>query len=259
MKTRIIYPQLWHDSKFCECSVEAKTLFMFIITNPYLGLSRYSRLSDRQIAFHTGLSGKKLENAKNELSTLKWCFFSDEWVYHNHDCAYIDYTGNEKVSVSKEQEIQNVPEKIKEVIKGLVTGYQPNINNKSEIINQKGKGDARGKTIDEAASQSAVEVLKRHNLNYGTNFTSARSIMSNLKYWLEVYKLEQILEADDNIKYHEFWNGKMTPDILLRRKNTKGEDVDYIGQLLNAVKKPDQKPVRLGYKALMERTYATTE
>lgn len=132
MKTRIVYPQLWHDTKFCECSVEAKTLFMFIITNPYLGLSRYSRISDRQIIFHTGLSGKKLEEAKNELSTLKWCFFSNEWVYHNHNCAYIDYTGNQKVSTSKEGEISKVPQDIKGVINGLLTGQRPDINYKSK-------------------------------------------------------------------------------------------------------------------------------
>lgn len=254
MKTRIIYPQLWHDSKFCECSIEAKTLFMFIITNPYLGLSRYSRLSDRQIAFHTGLSGKKLETAKNELSILKWCFFSNEWVYHNHNCAYVEYEGNSKVATSKESEISNVPQEIKEVINGLLTGYQPNINYKSKTINQKGivKGES---STGGAVAEHLISVF---NQATGKNYSPTSKRCKLISDRLGSFPSEQLEKAAMNVAKSPFHMGKndrgwsADPDWLFRND----ENVD---KMLNLEVKEEKKPLRLGYKAVTERSYETAE
>jgi hypothetical protein len=257
MKTRITYPQLWLDTDFSECSVDAQLLCMFLITNPYLGLSRYSRISDRQITFHTSISGKRLEKAKQELQSMKWFFFEGEWIYHNHSIAYVDYEGRDRVMESKNEEIDKVPEEIKEVFKGLITGLKPVLNHKSKTINQKQEteGECEGKpdeatpkssksssktasASDEATADSALKVLEKWNEVFETNFKSPRSIRSNLGYWLEVYELDQILEAIERIQYHKFWRDKMNPTTFLRRKNPRGEDVDYIGTMLNETKIP---------------------
>ncbi|MGI5828445.1 MAG: hypothetical protein ACOX6V_05495 [Patescibacteria group bacterium] len=140
MKTRIVYPQLWLDEKFATCSQATKLLFCYLINNLQLGLSRYTHISDRQIMFDTGLNSNQLETGKKELSNLKWCFFVPNWVYHNHSCAYVDYDGRDRVLESKEEEIAKVPTKVKEVFKGLITGYEPVLNHKSEIINKKSFG-----------------------------------------------------------------------------------------------------------------------
>lgn len=256
MKTRIIYPQLWHDTKFCECSIEAKTLFMFVITNPYLGLSRYARLSNRQIAFHTGLSGKKLENAKNELSALKWCFFNNEWVYHNHNCAYVEYEGNSKVAISKESEISNVPQEIKEFINGLLTGCQPNINKKLEIINHKEKGIVKGESSTGRAV--AEHIISVFNQATGKKYTPTDKRCKLIADRLKIYPSEQLVTAANNVALSPFHMGKndrgwsADPDWLFRND----ENVDKMLNLeIVEVKK---EPVRMGFKA-SERKYAPTE
>jgi len=137
MKTRIVYPKLWLDEKFAVCSVETKLLFMYLVTSGQLALSRYHHITDRQIMFDTGLSLNRLKTGKEELSRLKWCFFTENWVFHNHKCAYIDYSGRDRVLESKKQEIADVPKKVKEVFKGLITGYKPVLNSKSKTINPK--------------------------------------------------------------------------------------------------------------------------
>jgi len=256
MKTRITYPQLWLDTDFSECSVDAQLLCMFLITNPYLGLSRYSRISDRQITFHTNISGKRLEKAKQELQSMKWFFFEGEWIYHNHSIAYVDYEGRDRVIESKNDEISKVPEKIKEVFNGLITGFKPVLNHKPKTLNQKQetKGECEGKPdeatltsskssskvaseSDEAATDPALKVLEQYNKTFGKGVKSARAIRANLGYWLEEYSLEQILEAIRKAPKHHFFRDKLTPQLLLRRKNQRGEDVDYISDLLNFDKK----------------------
>lgn len=139
MKTRIVYPKLWFDEKFALCSIEAKLLFLYLITSDQLTLTRYHHITDRQIMFDTGLDVKGLVRGKKEVTKLGWCFFSDNWVYHNHDCAYVDYSGRDRVMAAKEAELKKTPPKVKGVFKGLITRYKPVLNPKPKTINPKPK------------------------------------------------------------------------------------------------------------------------
>lgn len=165
MKNRIVYPQLWLDDKFADCSVSTKLLFMYLITNIQLGLSRYLHITDRQILFDTGLSANQLETGKKELTSLKWMFFTENWVYQNHKCSYVDYSGQERVMQAKDKEIASIPEHIKEYFKGLLSGQAVvsnpaiTINHKQEIINHKSeiiKGKKEEKNI-----YSSLDYLKK--------------------------------------------------------------------------------------------------
>ena len=151
MKKRIVCPSLWFDEKFASISVEAKLLFMYLITNDQLTLTRYHHISDRQILFDTGLTINQLKTSKKELEKLHWCFFSEGWIYHNHNCAYVDYFGQPKVMIAKEKELEIIPDKIKGVFNGFLTPYQPNRNQKLETRNQK----------PEIKNQKRVEEIKK--------------------------------------------------------------------------------------------------
>ncbi len=112
---------------------------MYLITNDKLGLTPYHRITDRQILFDTGVSDEALKTSKEELTSLKWCFFYKEWVYHNHACAYVSYMGQPKVVSAKERELGEIPIDVRNHFNPLITRYQPNItiNQKLETRNQK--------------------------------------------------------------------------------------------------------------------------
>ena len=137
MKTRIIFPQMWFDEKFAACSLETKVLFCYLITSNLLGLSRYHHITDRQIMFDTGLTVNQLITGKKQLTSLKWCFFTENWIFHNHKCAYIDYEGRDRVLESKVKEIASVPIKVRDYFNPLITCYEPILNNKLKTINYK--------------------------------------------------------------------------------------------------------------------------
>lgn len=79
--------------------------------------------------------------------------------------------------------------------------------------------------------------LSSWNELYGTKFHNTSPLEENASHWLKQYSEAEILEAVTRLQFHDFWNGKMTPTIFLRKKNPRGEHVDYIGELLNTKKK----------------------
>jgi hypothetical protein len=82
------------------------------------------------------------------------------------------------------------------------------------------------------------ELLSYWNALYGTNWKGVTTLQTNYAYWLKIYTPDEIKRAVTNIKYHDFWRTKMTPSILLRQKNPRREDVDYIGELLHTRPSP---------------------
>lgn len=81
--------------------------------------------------------------------------------------------------------------------------------------------------------KSAKQYLEYWNQTMGTKNKSIRALLDNLEYWLQDYKLEEILEAVKIVPKHTFWRDKMTPEIMLRRKNLRQEAVNYIDEMLN--------------------------
>ena len=116
-----------------------------------------------------------------------------------------------------------------ELNKADIPDWQPNGN---QMVPQVRLGKVRLNNTSRVSDESQ-QVLEHYNQTYGTKFTSAMSIQDNLDYWLKQYTLQDILSAIDRIKDHDYWAGKMTPVILLRRKTPGGEHTDHIGSLLN--------------------------
>lgn len=157
MKTRIVYPKLWFDEKFNAVGNEAKVLFFYIITNDHCGLTRYLHVTDRQILFDTNLTPSELVKAKKELETLRWAFFTENWVFQAHEAAYVDYEGRDRVLQAKDKELSKIPSKVIDYFNPLITRYKPILNPKPETINNKPK------TIN----KEAIDSLKKKRKELG--------------------------------------------------------------------------------------------
>ena len=83
------------------------------------------------------------------------------------------------------------------------------------------------------------QVLNRWNEIHKTNYTSPAAILANLTFWLTQYSLEDIFAAIAAIARHPYWRDKdVSPAWLFRRKNPRGEPVDYIADLIAASSSP---------------------
>lgn len=98
-------------------------------------------------------------------------------------------------------------------------------------------------TEQNSTKQKSVSFVQSYldfwNQTYKTNFTSGDALEKNLAFWLKSYSFDQIKQAIEMVRHHHFWHDKMKPVTLLRRKNSQGEAVDYIGELINY--KPTKK------------------
>jgi phage replication O-like protein O len=105
---------------------------------------------------------------------------------------------------------------------------------------------------DREASQNLLgkvsSVLEFWNTTYRTAYKSAEPLLKNAEYWFGTYSLEEVQAAIGNIQHDTFWKDKMTPTMLFRRRNPRGEDVDYIGTFLNLTP-PAQKEFNTGNAA----------
>ena len=110
------------------------------------------------------------------------------------------------------------------------TGEQPVNTNKSVLKSVKKIGKKH------TPSSEGLKVLETYNRLYGRELSSTRGFETNLAYWLEEYSLEDIEAAFKAGLRDNYWRDKITPVILLRQRNERGENVDWIGDLKNRVK-----------------------
>lgn len=79
MEKRIVFTKIWRDSWFSDLSRSSRLLFIYLITNPYIGFSGYFECPDRLICFETGLTQPELDQAKIDLQGK--VAFHEGWVY----------------------------------------------------------------------------------------------------------------------------------------------------------------------------------
>jgi hypothetical protein len=120
-------------------------------------------------------------------------------------------------------------------------------NTKEERVNKrdlapsgKQQGDPspkkeKGQVEDTSQDHLIKELLDHHNQLHGTKYIAIKPLRSNFKYWSSTYDLDFMKKASEKILVHHYWKNKMSPDLMLRRKNQRNEEVDYIGELYNYV------------------------
>jgi len=139
------------------------------------------------------------------------------------------------LAINKKQEIRN--------------NKSNNINDNNNDTKSKKKETNNELTINDKAKW----VLETFNEVFGKKLKSHVALTTNLQFWLESgYTANDIKNAIKIAKYDEYWRDKLTPVILLRRKNTRGEDVDYIGQFLAKDQQYKPRAKRVG-KSILEQ------
>lgn len=111
--------------------------------------------------------------------------------------------------------------------KGIQSNNVNNVNNVNKQYTEE---------LFERYKKFIVEYNSIHKTKYKPN----KNHINNFKYWIETYTPSEILQA---VKNHDstFWADDINPQWLFRTKDTKGQPVDYIGQLLNH--KPKNKMI----------------
>ena len=143
MKTRIIYTKFWEDNYITDLSIEERILFIYLLTNRFVGLSNIYELQDRRISFDTGIPDKELQRIKSKFQKDKKFCFIDGYIGIVNSDKYNQYTG-EKNELAKIREFklmnQDTLTKFKDTLSiPYLRVRDTPINHKSEIRNKKPK------------------------------------------------------------------------------------------------------------------------
>lgn len=118
--------------------------------------------------------------------------------------------------------------------------YQSSTSKTSSVQQTNNKQITTTKEYKEIKKERNIygkQVLEKFNLVFETKYTNTDSIEKNLEEWLKVYSLDLILESIEKARHHGYWGDKLTPTMLFRQKDAKGEAVDRIGEFLNTHEK----------------------
>lgn len=140
-ETRMIKTKIWSDDWFGELSVDARYLYLYLLTNKNTHICGYYKLSIKEICFMTGLTSKRVETALEELTTN--VAYEEGWVIIKNYPRYQNVSNNAKVQASIERELKNVPENLlnlnhksksnSEAIDSLSIPYENKAKNKGTV------------------------------------------------------------------------------------------------------------------------------
>lgn len=145
MRTRIISTSIWDEDSVFTLNIDTKLLYLILLTNPYIGQSRFYKINDRQLSTFSGLNIEQVKKCKADLEISKMAYFKDSYVcitgYGFVECFY----KGEKNEKAKLNELSQIPSNIlgyfKDKLDTLSIPYEypidTTINHKSGIINNK--------------------------------------------------------------------------------------------------------------------------
>lgn len=152
MMSRILYTKIWKDEFVAELNPTEKLLFIYFITNERVNIIHCYEVSDREIAFDTGMDRGIITRAKEKFQQAQKISFYKNYVLLRNADKYESYKG-EKNELAKDKlesfMSQDVLDWYNNVLdRGIDTPLMGSINHKSEIINQN-KGVVKGITAED--------------------------------------------------------------------------------------------------------------
>lgn len=236
MQTRIIQTRFYKDNEVRKLTLFAQHLFLYLLTSEHINISGIFELPDDYICLEAKLTPKQLEDAKKELSSLNKVLFFDGWVKVVNAEKNNKYRNSPKNETAYQREIERIPARVLEYFNSSMdTSIDSSIDttHKPETRNQKSEIEGVKGEILEKQDLKLKEIVIFYNEVFGKNVSSVSGFEKNYQYWITVHNIEKIKQAIQSARNDKFWKDKLTLQILFRKKNPRGEDVDYIEDLSN--------------------------
>lgn len=269
MKSRAIKSLFWVKRLEHDYSVEASYLYLYLLTCDHIELTPYFLLVEQYIELESGLKPEQIAKAKAELTQKGQVYFYRNWVFILNADEHNEYARSPKTRKAYEKQLARVPSDVMDYFNAIKCGKdedKPEIEKGKESVDNDtvsigyrygsdthntntntntNNNNLSSKTLDKKniptkserakaeLTEAANMLIGAYNEAFNKKLKTGVALISNLEYWLTMYDLSEIMEAMKKSRAHHFWGDKMTPEILLRRKNPQGENVDRIGEMLN--------------------------
>lgn len=133
MKTQIIKTSFWKDDKIYQLSIDAKLLYLCLLTNPEKNTTPAFKVSDRMLSIQTGFNINQIEVAKKVLVELELIKFVEGYFIIN-DQDFVKAAKGKLSAHLYEKDITSLPENI-QILLLSDTGAPQEYNNKDKDNN----------------------------------------------------------------------------------------------------------------------------
>ena len=251
-KLRSVSTAFWSDPFVEELTPTEKLLFLYLVTNEKTNMLGIYEASISKMSFETGIDKKTLSKALERFETVGKVKYINNFVFLTNYIKHQNFNPNMKKSaidvfnnlpkglVDNDLEISkiNPSEGFERLSKALGMVRKVEVEKEVEVEDEiETKKEQRTGNIDTERYQLFIS---KWNAIKGTKYKGSKNDINNFKFWLDTYSPAEIIKAIEN---HDdtFWAESINPQWLFRTKDTKGQPVDYIGQLLNH--KPKNKMI----------------
>lgn len=122
MKARIIYTSYYQSERVLSLSADARWLFMYYLTCPYIGLTGVFKLARSKIKFESALDETRLSAAEQELIGVGLIDLLDGWIIIPGTQEKTNYNLSKTTGIAYSKELERLPQNIKARLIKL-TGY----------------------------------------------------------------------------------------------------------------------------------------
>jgi hypothetical protein len=253
MNARLIKTSFHTDGKVEALSKDAKWLFMYVLTCPYIGLTGAFQLSDKRLCYETSITQKELAIAKDELhGTIE---FVKGWVIVRNSGKHNSYSNSPLTQKGYDKEFELLPEFVKDVLKGLDTPLKDpskvinthiNINNNINKIEEGGAGETEPdpqKLQKERSALEASELIIKFNTCFNAHYTLTTKRKEMIRDRLRTFSfsdLERSVECLSQSPFHTGVNDrkwKADPDFLFRNDEQVDKALNLTNEQIPMIKK----------------------
>lgn len=226
-----IYKEIWQDDRFAKLSSTEKLFVIYCFTNANVKLVPIFFLSDRIIKFDLGLTDKELISCKDKAQVMN-IYFYESYCFVKSEFKPFTFKGN-RLEKAKQDLYRSIPENVRQYFKSdtLSIPYRYPIDTPNRNRSRNNNSNSNNNNLDSSLDIELEKIVKHYNETFNKNVQSTAGFKANYLYWRTIHNTEKILNAISGARNDKFWREKLTLVILFRKKNPRGEDVDYVEDL----------------------------
>ena len=220
MRTAIIKTDFWKDDSIFDLSIDARMLYLCLLTNPERDTTPAFKCSDRLLVAYTGFNEKQIDVARNNLvKNEKIKFIKKFYIIENQD--FVDTKRGKLTAEKYKKDFYNLPVEVQRIVlknKGFcsratldkVKSIEIEIVKEIEIEKEKEKGKAKFSTL----GAEIIKLFETVNINCKRyyNNTSQREASDFLIKEFGFEKVKKIIKTVlPKIKELEYFPTITTP------------------------------------------------
>lgn len=195
MKTALIRTGFWKDDSVFELSIDARMLYLCLLTNPDRDTTPAFKCSDRMLSAYTGFNNKQIEVARKDLVEKEKIFFVEGYyILNNQD--FVESKKGKLTTIKYQEDFMSLPIPVQEIVlKNKSFSSRATLEPLKSIVIETVIVKETEKVTEWPEVVKAFESIDSKNKTYYKNTTQQKAA----KFLVEEYGKENVIYVIENV------------------------------------------------------------